>query len=66
MKQLYVLLILLLSASVSMAQNELVETVRGKVVSGDPNNELIQASIYVEGSDPIIGTVTDETGNFFF
>jgi len=66
MKQLYVLLLLLLSASVSMAQNELVETVRGKVVSGDPNNELIQASIYVEGSEPIIGTVTDATGNFSF
>ena len=51
MKKLCVLLLLVLSASVSSAQSGLVETVRGKVVSGDPNNELVQAAIHVEGSD---------------
>jgi len=66
MKKLCVLLLLCLSASVSSAQSGLVETVRGKVVSGDPNNELVQAAIHVEGSDPVIGTVTDEAGNFSF
>ena len=66
MRKLYLMLFLLLSASVSRSQNVFVETVRGKVVSGDPNNELIQAAIYVDGSEPIIGTVTDETGCFSF
>ena len=66
MKKLCVLLLLVLSASVSSAQSGLVGTVRGKVVSGDPNNELVQAAIHVEGSDPVIGTVTDETGSFSF
>ncbi len=66
MKKLYISLFMFLSASVSIAQNDFVETVRGIVVSGDPTQELIQASVYVEGSDPIIGTVTDEQGNFSF
>ena len=55
-----------LSVSAGVAQNNFRETVRGVVVSGDPAHELIQASIYVEGSDPGIGTVTDEQGNFTF
>ncbi|HOD27503.1 MAG TPA: TonB-dependent receptor [Bacteroidales bacterium] len=59
-------LLMFLSVSVSVAQNDLAETVRGVVVSGDPTHELIQATIYVEGSKPGIGTVTDEQGNFTF
>ncbi len=66
MKRIVVLLLLILSASVSMAQNLLVGTVRGKIVSGDPNIDLFQTAIYVEGSDPVIGTITDELGNFSF
>ena len=66
MKRIVVLLLLILSASVSTAQNLLVGTVRGKVVSGDPNVDLLQTAIYVEGSDPVIGTITDEHGNFSF
>ena len=66
MKKLCVSLLIILSVSVSIAQNGLVETVRGVVVSGDPNHELIQTSIYVEGSNPPLGTVTDESGNFTF
>jgi len=66
MKKIFLLSLLLLLAFVCFAQNGLVETVRGKVVSGDPNTELIQASIIVEGSDPLIGTVTDEQGVFAF
>ena len=57
---------MILSVSVGVAQNGLVETVRGVIVSGDPTQELVQASIYVEGSDPAIGTITDEHGNFTF
>ena len=66
MKRIVVLLLLILSASVSTAQNLLVGSVRGKVVSGDPNIDLFQTAIYVEGSDPVIGTITDEHGNFSF
>ena len=66
MKKLWIVLLMFLSVSVGIAQNDLVETVRGVVVSGDPTHELIQATIYVEGSKPGIGTVTDEQGNFTF
>lgn len=67
MKKSWILLFLmLLSVSAGVAQDGFRETVRGVVVSGDPAHELIQASIYVEGSDPGIGTVTDEQGNFTF
>jgi len=66
MKKLWIVLLMFLSVSVGIAQNDLVETVRGVVVSGDHTHELIQASIYVEGSEPGIGTITDEQGNFTF
>ena len=66
MKKLWILLFMFLSVSVGIAQKNFVETVRGVVVSGDPAHNLIQASIYVVGSDPAIGTVTDEQGNFAF
>ena len=59
-------LLLILSLSQGIAQNVLVDTVRGVVTSGDPAAELVQASIYVYGSEPPIGTVTDEFGNFAF
>jgi hypothetical protein len=57
---------MVLSISAGIAQNELAETVRGTVISGDPTQELVQASVYVIGSNPAIGTVTDEEGNFNF
>ena len=60
------MLFMFLSVSVGIAQEKFVETVRGVVVSGDPAHELVQASIYVVGSNPAIGTVTDEQGNFAF
>ena len=66
MQKFCVSLFMILSVSVGVAQNGLVETVRGVIVSGDPTQELVQASIYVEGSDPAIGTITDEHGNFTF
>ncbi len=66
MKRWWVMLFMFLSVSVGIAQEKFVETVRGVVVSGDPAHELVQASIYVVGSNPAIGTVTDEQGNFAF
>ncbi|MGI5847438.1 MAG: carboxypeptidase-like regulatory domain-containing protein [Candidatus Cryptobacteroides sp.] len=66
MKQLWFMLFIFLPVSAGIAQDNLVETVRGKVVSGDPAQELIQASIFVEESEPALGTVTDEHGNFAF
>jgi len=60
------LFLVFLSVTAGVAQNGFTETVRGLVVSGDPAHELIQASIYVEGSEPGIGTITDGQGNFTF
>ncbi len=46
------------------AQNELSEIVRGTVVSGNPDSEVLQATVSVNGTDPVLGTVTDENHAF--
>jgi hypothetical protein len=66
MKKLCVLLIMILSVSVAIAQNDLVETVRGKISPANTIQEFSQATVYVVGSRPVIRTVTDEQGDFAF
>ena len=56
---------MILSVSVGVAQNGLVETVRGVIVSGDPTQSWFKLP-YMLRSDPAIGTITDEHGNFTF
>lgn len=59
------MLLLLLMATCSLsAQTELIETVRGKVESANPDSEVFQATIYVKNSDPAIGTVTNDNNEF--
>jgi outer membrane receptor protein involved in Fe transport len=66
MKRLWLSILISLSVSAVIAQNDLMEIVRGEVLSADPTVELFQVSVYVEGSDPVIGTVTGEDGHFAF
>lgn len=65
-KRLWLSILVSLSVMAAIAQNDLTETVRGEVISADPTVELFQVSVYVEGSDPVIGTITDEDGHFAF
>lgn len=49
-----------------IAQDQLTQTVRGSVTSIDPESEIFNASIFVIGSDPLIGTTTDQNNEFSF
>lgn len=40
------------------------QVVKGKVVDANANYPLIGAAVIVEGTDPLIGGITDENGNF--
>lgn len=64
MKQFIILLLALLVGSSLPAQDVLYRTVRGTVTSSDPQNKIFNASIYVKGSDPAIGAVTNEGNEF--
>jgi hypothetical protein len=44
----------------------LTQTIRGKVIDKDSKIPLIGVTLYIEDSDPIIGTVTDIEGDFRF
>lgn len=46
------------------SQSNLTQTVRGKIMDSNTKVPLIGATIFVEGSNPIIGTTTDLDGNF--
>ena len=63
MKKCFFLLCLFMTVCLN-AQNELSEIVRGTVVSGNPDSEVLQATVSVNGTDPVLGTVTDENHAF--
>jgi hypothetical protein len=46
------------------AQSTIIQTVRGTVVDKSSQSPLPGANIILSGSDPLIGTVTDQNGNF--
>ena len=46
------------------AAQQLSQTIRGTVVDADTREPLIGAEVFVPGTDPLIGTVTDVDGNF--
>ena len=45
---------------------ELTQVVRGTLVDKDSKMPLFGASVVIAGSDPQIGTITDDNGNFNF
>ncbi|MBN2347996.1 MAG: TonB-dependent receptor [Bacteroidales bacterium] len=55
----------LLYGRVSEAQS-LKQTIRGRIVDIDSKAPLIGVTLFIEGSDPIIGTITDNEGIFSF
>ena len=55
-------LVLFLISTICFSQN--TQTIYGTVVDKDTRQAIIGASINIEGSDPIIGTVSDENGSF--
>jgi hypothetical protein len=63
MKRFFASLLLIFGSIVSFSQN-IQQTIRGTIVDQDSQMPLIGATIFVVGSNPIIGTITDVDGNF--
>ena len=64
MKRLLIGGVVLLASTLSLIAQEVTQTVRGRIVDKDSQIPLIGATVVVIGSDPIIGSVTDENGAF--
>ncbi|MEO0733132.1 MAG: TonB-dependent receptor, partial [Bacteroidota bacterium] len=58
------LLFLCLSPTLKAQNRPAGQTVKGTVLDRESRQPLIAASIYVVGTEPPMGTVTDENGNF--
>ncbi len=67
MKKLFTLsgMLLLTFLYCSYAQ-QLTQTIRGNVKDEDSKTPLVGVALYIEGSDPVIGTITDGEGDFRF
>jgi hypothetical protein len=50
----------------SMQAQLLTQTIRGRILDIDSKTPLIGVTLYIDGSQPIIGTITDNNGNFEF
>ncbi len=66
MKNFITILIFLFLGIANSYTQELTQRVRGKIVDVDSKMPLIGAEITIVASKPIIGTTTDENGNFRF
>lgn len=47
-----------------MPGQQLTQMVRGKVVDADSKSNLLGVQVFLIGSDPLIGAITDNNGNF--
>src|SRR5689334_4450474 len=55
---------LLIAFAITTFSQPIQQTVRGTIVDKDSQMPLIGAAVYVVGSNPAIGAVTDIDGNF--
>ncbi len=62
MKKFLLILLPLIGVMTVHAQN--TQTIRGTVVDNFSKAPLIGATVYVNHTDPVIGTITDENGRF--
>jgi hypothetical protein len=62
MRLTFITLLTILSLTASAQQ--ITQTVRGKIVDQDSQIPLIGATIFVAGSNPVLGSVTDVDGTF--
>ncbi|MBE0654714.1 MAG: carboxypeptidase-like regulatory domain-containing protein, partial [Bacteroidales bacterium] len=50
----------------AFSQGALKQTVRGEIIDADTKNPLVGATILVEGTNPVMGTIAGLDGNFRF
>ncbi len=55
---------LLISGFQTLQSQSLVQNVRGRIIDAETKDPLIGAEIYLVGSNPLIGTISDLDGNF--
>jgi hypothetical protein len=64
MKTSFLFLMCLFAGTFVFGQNQLTQVVRGTIIDKASEMPLIGANITLEGSDPLIGAITDENGKF--
>ncbi|OQX97747.1 MAG: hypothetical protein B6I20_12025 [Bacteroidetes bacterium 4572_117] len=62
MKHIYLTILLLLTAQIFISAQD--GTIRGKIFDRNTGEEIIGATIVIEGTSPLIGAVSDFDGNF--
>lgn len=60
------MLFLFIVTSGFSSNQDLYQTIRGRVIDRDTKVSLIGAAVIILGTDPVVGTVTDVDGNFRF
>ena len=60
----HLLILLLLIGSQPVCSQSMTQTIKGTVYDVDSQIPLPGATVMIEGTEPVIGTVTDENGNF--
>ncbi|MFH2095064.1 MAG: carboxypeptidase-like regulatory domain-containing protein, partial [Bacteroidota bacterium] len=65
MNKAFVLLVVLLISIQAIGQ-ELTQTVRGTVTDKNSEQPLPGVNVFIPGSNPVVGTITDENGAFSF
>lgn len=64
MKTLAIAALMIFTSPYAYSQNTLTQTVRGTIKDVDTKIPLIGANIFVDGTDPLIGSTTDLEGHF--
>jgi hypothetical protein len=66
MKNFYFLFLMLFPFIQKSEAQELTQVIRGRVVDIDSKSPLVGVALFVEGTNPLIGIVTDVDGGFQF
>lgn len=61
---MYCILVSFMISLTALSQTTLTQNVRGTIVDADSKSPLFGVTVFIPGSDPIIGTVTDVEGKF--
>jgi len=62
--RVFILAAFLFGTSINLSAQEITQSISGKVFDNITNESLPFVNIIVEDSDPLVGTITDEKGNF--
>jgi len=64
MKKFCLIIILIIQFSLTYSQTQLKQTVKGSIIDVATSVPIIGATVLIENSNPVVGTVSDVDGNF--